>query len=95
MTSEAIRVFQVQESMCATCIYRSDSRLDLHKLESEVKDDYGFDGFRSCHHANDNSICCRGFWDRHKDKFQLGQLAQRLGFVDFVVVDEGGSNDIL
>jgi hypothetical protein len=32
-------------------------------------------------------VCCRGFWDRHKDEFPGGQLAQRLDCVEFVEVD--------
>jgi hypothetical protein len=44
-----------------------------------------FKGHRICHHSND--VCCRGFWNRHKDHFSAGQLAQRLGAVQFVEVD--------
>jgi hypothetical protein len=32
-------------------------------------------------------MCCRGFWNRHKDKFALGQIAQRLGWVVFIKGD--------
>lgn len=75
--------FEVQDRQCATCIYRKDSPLDLAKLESAVADDFGrFTKFRICHHSK--TACCRGFWDRHKDKFALGQIAQRLGLVKFV-----------
>ena len=77
--------------MCATCIYRPDSPLDLKKLEDDVRErvrgkpiDF-FKGYRICHHSK--NVCCRGFWQRHKDKFQLGQMAQRLGLVEFVEVD--------
>ncbi len=79
-------MFKVQKTPCATCIYRKDSSLDLKKLESDIKDNYGgFKGYRICHHSKD--ACCRGFWARHKDKFQLGQIAQRLGLVRFVKED--------
>ena len=27
------------------------------------------------------TACCRGFWNRHKDEFAVGQVAQRLGLV--------------
>ena len=75
--------FQVQAKACITCIYRKDSPLDLRKLEGEIADKYGgFHGYRICHHSGD--ACCRGFWNRHKDKFAMGQIAQRLGFVRFV-----------
>lgn len=77
---------KVQEKMCRTCIYRADSPLDLEELEAQVADPHGgFSGHRLCHHAE--GVCCRGFWDRHKDEFALGQIAQRLDFVEFVDVD--------
>jgi hypothetical protein len=82
-------VFKVQKKMCATCIYRPDSPLDLQKLENDVRDKHGgFKGFRACHHAADSAkICCRGFWNAHKDEFAAGQIAQRLDCVQFVNVD--------
>jgi hypothetical protein len=80
-------MFKVQAKACSTCIYRADSRLDLAALEAAVADGHGgFKGHRICHHSDD--VCCRGFWERHKDKFQMGQLAQRLGFVEFVEEDK-------
>jgi hypothetical protein len=78
--------FQVQRRMCPTCIYRPDSPLDLAALENEVRDPHGgFTRHRICHHSQDT--CCRGFWDAHKDEFQMGQIAQRLNMVEFVHVD--------
>ena len=78
--------FKVQSKQCTTCIYNKKSPLDIKHLESQVADKYGgFKGHRTCHHSKD--VCCRGFWNRHKDKFQLGQIAQRLGLVKFVSVD--------
>lgn len=78
--------FKVQRSQCATCIYRPDSPLDLQALEAAVADNYGgFTGHRICHHSKD--ACCAGFWARHKDKFALGQIAQRLNGVEFVQDD--------
>jgi hypothetical protein len=78
--------FEVQKTACATCIYRKDSPLDLQKLEGDIADRFGgFKGYRVCHHSK--TACCRGFWNRHKDKFQIGQIAQRLKMVVFVVHD--------
>lgn len=80
--------FKVQRRMCATCIYRPDSTLDIVKLENDVRDPRmrgHFRGHRVCHHSDD--VCCRGFWEKHKDNFDAGQLAQRLGVVEFVDVD--------
>lgn len=79
-------MFKVQRRMCATCIYRKSSPLDLVKLENDVRDRFGgFRGHRICHHSDD--VCCRGFWDRHKWEFAAGQIAQRLNVVSFVGVD--------
>lgn len=84
---KAMHGFQIQKRMCATCIYRKNSPLDIKALEKQVADRYGgFRTFRACHHAS-RKVCCRGFWNRHKDKFQLGQIAQRFGAVVFVTVD--------
>ena len=78
---------RVQKTQCSTCIYRPDSPLDLAKLEADVADGYGgFKGHRVCHHSDD--ACCAGFWARHKNEFQLGQIAQRLGMVEFVQDDK-------
>ena len=80
-------MFRVQKQRCATCIYRKDSPLDLDHLEDQIRDKHvGFKGYRICHHSDD--VCCRGFWDHHKDEFRLGQMAQRLGMVEFVTVDK-------
>jgi hypothetical protein len=77
--------FEVQSKACATCIYRKDSPLDLQQLEAQIADPHTegfFRGHRICHHSD--SACCRGFWNKHKDHFQLGQIAQRMGMVKFV-----------
>ncbi len=80
--------FRVQKKLCETCIYHKSSPLDLKKLEADVADgnmEGFFCGYRICHHSDD--VCCRGFWEAHKDDFQLGQIAQRLNMVEFVDVD--------
>ena len=42
-------MFKVQARACPTCIYRSDSPLDIRKLEADVADKYGgFHGWRVC-----------------------------------------------
>jgi hypothetical protein len=74
--------------MCETCIYRKELNWHIEELEDQVRDKYvGFKSYRACHHA-DGGVCCRGFWERHRDEFAAGQIAQRLGLVEFVDVDE-------
>jgi hypothetical protein len=72
--------FTVQRKQCRTCIYRRDSPLDLKALEAAIADPRTkgfFAGYRICHHSK--SAFCRGFWNRHKNYFALGQIVQRLG----------------
>lgn len=82
--------FKVQSEQCATCIYFPKSGFNIKALEEQVRDPHmGFKSFRACHHAPDKAqVCCRGFWNRHKDEFPAGQIAQRLGCVEFVKVDK-------
>jgi len=81
-------MFKVQKKQCETCIYKKETGFDIKELESQILDRFGFfKGFRACHHATVKDICCRGFWNKHRNDFAAGQIAQRLGFVDFVTVD--------
>lgn len=85
-------MLRVQRHQCASCIYRSDSPLDLQRLENDIADPRmagHFKGYRICHHSG--SAVCRGFWTRHKDDFDAGQIAQRLGIVELVDDDIIGS----
>ena len=84
---------RVQKKQCKTCIYRKDSPLDLALLEAVIQDPYGFfTNYRACHHAKDGMIVCAGFWNKHKDEFLLGQMAQCLGRVEYVKVDDYASD---
>jgi hypothetical protein len=77
--------FCVRSKPCPTCIYIPGSPLhdELPRLEAEVADPHvGFKSYRVCHDSK--GVCCRGFWNAHKDDFPLGQVAQRLNFVKFV-----------
>jgi len=83
-------MIKVQKYQCSSCIYRKDSPLDIRELEKAIADPKmkgSFIGYRACHHAGREKICCRGFWNRHKNDFTLGQVAQRLKAVIFVVRD--------
>jgi hypothetical protein len=76
-------MLRVQRKACSTCVYRDDSPLNVQVLEARVRDPHGgFSGYRVCHHSKD--ACCRGFWNRHKWEFALGQIAQRLNRVEYV-----------
>lgn len=80
-------MLRVQRRQCSTCIYRPDSSLDIKNLEAQIADprmEGHFRGSRVCHHSKD--AVCAGFWARHCDNYDAGQLAQRLNLV--VLVDD-------
>lgn len=83
--------FKVQAKVCDTCIYKDGLGWRLADLEDQVRDprmEGFFKAHRVCHHAKRGSgVCCRGFWNAHKDAFAMGQIAQRLGLVEFVEED--------
>ena len=77
--------FKVRSTLCPTCIYKVGSEF-AEGLENQCKDKAGFfQKYRVCHHTKDS--CCRGFWNRHNNDFQLGQVAQRLKIVEFTDED--------
>jgi hypothetical protein len=88
-----METFQVQRKQCKTCIFTDHWQPeDLQRLLNQIKDPYMegfFAGYRICHHSH--TACCAGFWARHKDDFQLGQLAQRLRLVEYVDHDNTDS----
>lgn len=81
-------MIEVQKKMCSTCIFRPHCADMLPGLLKQIEDPCmkgHFKGFRVCHHSS--TACCRGFWERFKDHFDLGQIAQRLKVVAFVEHD--------
>jgi len=82
--------FKVQKKMCDSCIYSKNSASfrRVEELEHEITDKHGFfNSWRECHKtdkADGTAACCRGFWNKHKDDFQVGQVAQRLNLVEEV-----------
>ena len=79
-------MFKVCDGQCSTCIYKPGLGWRVEELEQQIDDGHGgFNGYRECHHSPEGTpLCCRGFWDRHKNKFALGQIAQRMGAVQYV-----------
>ena len=74
--------FLVRSTQCPTCIYHPLSPNRPKDLEDKLRDDRGYlQGYRVCHTERQTNICCRGFWNRNKDHFPLGQIAQRLDLV--------------
>ena len=90
MTTRAVtsspRGLKVRATQCATCIYRPESEFaaNLEALEAEAADPAMPDHFarwRACHTTryDDADVVCAGFYERHRDRCTLLQLASRLG----------------
>ena len=82
----------VQHAQCETCIYRADTAYNTKKLEDRVRDPRDprhFTTSRACHAFRGRTVVCRGFWDRHAEDFDLGQIAVRLDAV--YTIDETGA----
>jgi hypothetical protein len=79
-------MLKVQRRQCETCIFSKCWSADrLAALLDEIRDPKmpgHFAGYRVCHHSR--IAVCAGFWARHRNDFDLGQVAQRLRLVRFV-----------
>jgi len=89
-------MLQVQKKQCDTCIFKQGLGWPIEALLDDVRDpnmEGHFRGYRICHSSK--TACCAGFWARYKDNFDLGQVAQRLGFVEYVVHKEKPWEDVV
>jgi hypothetical protein len=83
-------MFEVMARQCSTCIYRKSwCGTPIATLEDQVRETHrgatGFKGHRICHsQKRSGKACCRGFWNKHRDEFAVGQIAQRLNLVVYV-----------
>ena len=77
----------VQKTMCPTCIFRPGNLMCLApgRVEEMVSQASRSESTIVCHATlGGEEACCRGFFDRHKTATL--QIAERLGFVEFVEV---------
>ena len=82
----------VQQTQCATCIYRPETPYDTEKLEKGIRDPKNREHFtrpRACHAFTGRTVVCREFWNRHAQHCDLGQLATRLDAV--YMIDDAGT----
>ena len=78
--------FKVRKHRCKTCIFGSRVNWNLEELLDMIRDPENpesFTSYRVCHDDQDNvpERCCRGFWDKHRNDFLLGRVAQIAGVV--------------
>ena len=71
---------RIRAAQCATCIYRSDSPLNLPALEDEIRDRHGhYHKARACYAVwPATDMICAGFAARHGDDCTPVQIVRRL-----------------
>jgi len=72
-------VFRVQGSKCDQCLFSDNKIVNDDRKEEVLRTTLKKDTFFVCHKTDD--VCCKGYWDKYKDKFTVGQIAQRLNLM--------------
>lgn len=82
---------KVQKTKCNQCLFTKNKIVSGDRARSIVKEALQNDTFFGCHKTQlkglKSDVCCKGFWDSHKNNFKLGRLAQWAGAVQEVVID--------
>jgi hypothetical protein len=86
-------MLKVQKKRCNECLFGDNFVVSCEERRDEViRDALAKDSYFVCHKSSisnkkkDEDVCCRGYWDAHKDDFNLGRIAQRLGGPYFMTV---------
>lgn len=82
---------KVQSKPCNQCLFTKNRIVSKERATSIVKDSLKKDTFFVCHKSSiegdgHGEVCCKTYWDRYKNQFNLGRIAQRLDVVKFVDV---------
>ncbi len=74
---------KIQKTKCNQCLFSKNRIVDAKRAAEVIRDALGKDTYFNCHKAKIKGadVCCRGFWDAHKDNFNLGRIAQRLNVI--------------
>jgi hypothetical protein len=75
-------LFKVQKKQCNQCLFGPNKIVSDARRRQIIKDCVEEDTYFNCHKGTIkgiDSLCCRGFWDAFKDRFNLGRVIQRLG----------------
>lgn len=79
---------EVRKTKCDQCLFTDNRIVSQKRAGDVVKDCLKRDTYFICHKTQTEDapqdMCCRGFWDQHKNNFNLGRIAQRLQAVRFV-----------
>lgn len=80
----------VQKHPCSQCLFTDKRIVPRTRAVSIVNDCLKRDTYFVCHKTQiekcNEDVVCHTFWNRYKNNFNLGRIAQRLRVVKFVSV---------
>lgn len=81
---------RVQKTKCNQCLFTKNRVVSEEVAAKIIKTALKKDTYFNCHKTQvkglKSNVCCKGFWDAHKNNFNLGRVAQRLGIVEKVII---------
>lgn len=74
---------EVQSKKCDQCLFSKNLIVSEKRREQIIQRCIANDKYFVCHKGSlvSRDVCCRGFWDNFKDRFNLGRIVQRLNMV--------------
>jgi hypothetical protein len=83
-------IFQVVSSRCNECLFSDNKIVDDDRKQDLIEQTLANNSYFTCHKAMlaGLDLCCRGFFDVHKDNSLVTRLAIRLDLVEFVDLPE-------
>jgi hypothetical protein len=79
-------MLKIQRKQCNQCLFSGRRIVSPARKREVVEECLKYETFFTCHKGSIAGVnaCCKGYWDRYHESFQLGQLAARLGWIEWV-----------
>lgn len=75
----------IQRQQCDQCLFSRNRIVSNERAADIIRGCVEKDTYFQCHKTqvkgSSQDVCCRGFWDKFKNRFNLGRIAQRLNIV--------------
>lgn len=79
----------VLSDKCVTCVFRPGNLMHLtpgrlkEMVDESIAEGVGIVCHSTLPHTGEDQAICRGFWDAHRERAQLLQVAERLGIIEY------------
>lgn len=80
---------EVMNQQCNECLFSKNKVVSDERRHEIIKECLKSGKYFICHKATikGQDVCCRAYWDKFKDEFNLGRIVQRCGGPTFVILD--------